>query len=81
MRSAIDAAGRLVIPKALRERLGLIAGEEVEIREREGRIEIEPTPTAMRLVEQRGGLVAVPAADLPPLTDEVVRATLERTRR
>lgn len=81
MRSAIDSAGRLVIPKALRERLGLTAGEEVEIREREGRIEIEPAPTAMRLVEQRGGPVAVPEADLPPLTDEVVRATLERTRR
>ena len=70
-----------MIPKALRERLGLTAGEEVEIREREGRIEIEPAPTAMRLVEQRGGPVAVPEADLPPLTDEVVRATLERTRR
>lgn len=81
MRSAIDAAGRLVIPKPLRERLGLSGGQVVEIREHDGRIEIEVAPTPMRLVGRRGKLVAVPRESLPPLTDEIVRATLERTRR
>jgi AbrB family looped-hinge helix DNA binding protein len=81
MRSAIDSAGRLVIPKSLRERLGLTGGQAVEIQERDGRIEIEPVPTAMTLIEGEGGPVAVPEEELPPLTDEIVRTTLERTRR
>lgn len=81
MKTTIDRAGRLVIPKALRQRLGLEGGEELEVRERDGRIEIEPAATAMRLVDRDGASVAVPDEDLPPLTDELVRATLERTRR
>jgi AbrB family looped-hinge helix DNA binding protein len=81
MRSAIDSAGRIVIPKPLRDRLGLGHGQSVEIRERDGRIEIEPAPTVMALVRRGGGTVAVPKEELPPLTDEVVRETLERTRR
>ncbi len=81
MRSAIDSAGRIVIPKALRDRLGLGRGRAVEIRERDGRIEIEPASTPMCLVTRSGGPVAVPNEGLPPLTDDIVRATLERTRR
>jgi AbrB family looped-hinge helix DNA binding protein len=78
---AMDGAGRIVIPKRLRESLGLEAGVELELREREGRIEIEPAPTAMKLARGRHGLSAVPADALPPLTDDIVRATLERARR
>jgi len=81
MRITIDAAGRIVIPKPLRERLGLSAGEALELREREGRLEIEPLPTPMSLVPRRGGVVAVPRKPLPPLSDDLVRATLERSRR
>ena len=81
MKSAIDSAGRVVIPKPLRTRLGLEQGRVVEIRERDGRIEIEPAATPMSLVRRGGGRVAVPAETLPVLTDEVVRATIERTRR
>lgn len=81
MRSAIDAAGRVVIPKTLRDRLGLHRGRRVEIRERDGRIEIEPSPTPISLVRRPGGSAAVPEEKLPPLTDEMVRDTLQRTRR
>jgi AbrB family looped-hinge helix DNA binding protein len=81
MKTAIDSAGRVVIPKPLRVRLGLDPGRAVEIRERDGRIEIEPAPVAMSLSRRVGGRVAVPDEDLPPLTDELVRATIERTRR
>ena len=81
MRSAIDSAGRIVIPKPLRVRLGLDTGRVVEIREREGRLEIEPVSTPMTLAKRAGGRVAVPEEKLPPLTDDVVRATIERTRR
>jgi AbrB family looped-hinge helix DNA binding protein len=81
MQTTIDTAGRVVIPKDLRDRLGLTGGRILEIREQEGRIEIEPAAVAMSLEERAGGPVAVPAEGLPPLTDEIVRATLERTRR
>ena len=77
----MDAAGRIVIPKDLRERLGIRRGRALEIRERDGRIEIEPAATAMSLVRRPGGAVAVPKEKLPPLTDDLVRETLERTRR
>ena len=81
MRTTIDAAGRLVIPKRIRDRLGLRGNEEVEITERDGRIEIEPAPTGVELVREGSVLVARPERPLPPLTDEIVRETLDRVRR
>jgi AbrB family looped-hinge helix DNA binding protein len=81
MRTTIDQAGRVVIPKDLREQLGLSGGRVLEIRERDGRIEIEAATEPIALEHRQGGLVAVPERALPPLTDEIVRATIERTRR
>jgi AbrB family looped-hinge helix DNA binding protein len=45
MRTTFDAGGRIVIPKALRHELGLQPGVELEIREHDGVIEIEPAAT------------------------------------
>ena len=81
MRIAIDAAGRIIVPKHLREALGIKPGQLLEIRAGDGRLEIEIAPTPMRLERRGRGLVAVPAEELPPLTAEQVRETLERTRR
>jgi len=81
MRTSLDAAGRVVIPKEMRDRLGLRRGRALDIRERDGRIEIEPAATAMSLVRRAGGAVAVSGEKLPALTDELVRDTLEHTRR
>jgi AbrB family looped-hinge helix DNA binding protein len=81
MRVPIDAAGRLVIPKSLRQALGLKPGQEVEIRAGDGRLEIEIAPTPMHLKRRGKGVVAVPATTLPALTAEQVRETLERVRR
>jgi AbrB family looped-hinge helix DNA binding protein len=81
MRTAIDAAGRVVIPKTLREALGLTAGQSLDIVAREGRLEIVPAPTPMRLVDEGDGPMAVADADMPPLTQELVRETLEQVRR
>lgn len=81
MKTAIDAAGRLVIPKALRQALGLKAGQVVEIRAGDGRLEIEIASTPMRLKRRGKGVVAVPDRELPPLTSDQVRETLERVRR
>lgn len=81
MRTRIDADGRVVIPKPLRDRLGLEPGGFLEVRERDGRIELEAAATPMGLRRtRRGGVAAVTGVAVPPLTDEIVRATLERVR-
>jgi len=81
MRTTIDGAGRIVIPKSVREQAGLRAGSEVDVEFRDGRIEIEATTTDMRLVGSEGGSVIVAAAEMPPLTADEVRDVLERVRR
>jgi AbrB family looped-hinge helix DNA binding protein len=81
MKTALDAAGRIVIPKALREALGLKPGQELEVRAGDGRLEIEIAATPMRLEKRGKGMVAVPQGKLPALTADEVRETLERVRR
>jgi len=81
MKTAIDAAGRLVIPKALRQALGLKAGQAVEIRAGDGRLVIDIAATPMRLKRRGKGVVAVPEGKLPALTADQVREALERVRR
>ena len=82
MKTTIDAAGRLVVPKALRQALGLKAGKLLESRGGDGRLEIEVAPTPMRLKRRGKGVVAVAlSGEMPALTSELVRDTLERVRR
>ena len=81
MKATIDNAGRLVVPKALRQALGLRAGQALEIRAGDGRLEIEIAPTPMRLKKRGKGVVAVPQDELPALTADQVRETLDRVRR
>ena len=81
MKATLDAAGRIVVPKALRQALGLKPGQPLEIRAGDGRLEIEIAPTPMQLKKRGKGVVAVPDAELPALTAEQVRDTLERVRR
>ncbi len=80
MHTTIDAGGRVVIPKAIRDRLGLSPGVDVELAESDGQVEIRPATSPMELVEVKGRLVAQ-GVGLPSLTDEIVRETIERSRR
>ena len=81
MRTTIDGAGRIVVPKALREELAMYGGQELEVSARDGRLEIEVPPTLMRLEDRGGVKVAVTDVPLQPLTQDLVRETLERVRR
>lgn len=81
MRTTIDAAGRIVVPKPVRDAMGLEAGRVIDVVFTDGRIEIELAPADVH-VDTSGGLPRlVPAEKLPPLTDEQVRDALEATRR
>ena len=77
MKTTIDAAGRMVIPKEIRQEAGLKPGMPLEVRWRDGRIEIEPEPLPVKLERKGRLLVAIPQKDITPLTVE----TVERTRR
>lgn len=81
MRTTIDAAGRIVVPKSLRDALGLTPGQDLDVEVTDGRLEIQVPPTPMRLEPRGDVMVAVPKEPLPELTAEDVRATLEQTRR
>ena len=82
MKTTIDGAGRIVIPKALRDEAGFTAGTEVEVLFRDGRVEIEPALLPARVVERNGEVVIDPGVDdLPSLTDEDVRDVLDHVRR
>jgi AbrB family looped-hinge helix DNA binding protein len=81
MKATIDAAGRIVVPKSLRQALGLKPGQSLEMRAGDGRLEIEIAATPMKLHKRGKGVVAVPETELPPLTADQVRDTLERVRR
>jgi AbrB family looped-hinge helix DNA binding protein len=81
MKTSIDSAGRVVVPKEIRDRLGLTGGQELEIVERDGLIELRPPVTKVTLEETDTGLTAIPEVSLPPLTADVVREVLERGRR
>lgn len=65
----------------MRDELGFQGGSEVEISLVDGHIEIDPVPTPVRLERRDGRLVAVADREMPPLTAEMVRATLEKIRR
>jgi AbrB family looped-hinge helix DNA binding protein len=80
MRTTIDSAGRVVIPKSIRDQLGLAGGAEVEIELANGTIELSVPPTPMRIEGTGRDVRAVTATDVPPLTQEAVRETLERVR-
>lgn len=71
-----------MIPKALRDRLGLRGGEAVDVEERDGRIEVSRPTREVELVEDEHGLlVPGPGSEMPGLGPDEVRELLERTRR
>jgi AbrB family looped-hinge helix DNA binding protein len=81
MRISIDRAGRVVVPKALRDELRLEGGMLLEIQLRDGRLEIEPVATPMRLERRGGRLVATTDKPLPRIDADDVRAVIESQRR
>lgn len=82
MRATIDRAGRVVIPAALRERVGLKPGTELEITADETGLRIEPIAPRPRLMRVGRRLVARPTADTNdrPTLDPGALVEAERNR-
>ena len=70
--------GRIVVPKALRDRLRLEPGTKVDVSEYGDGLHISPVGRTARLEERSGRIVAV--ADTP-VTDDDVLALIDAGRR
>ena len=78
MRTTIDKAGRLVVPLALREALGLSAGV----------VDLEVDGASLRLrpvteesLTERGGRLLIPAGSGKQIDDEQMHALRDAARR
>jgi AbrB family looped-hinge helix DNA binding protein len=81
MTTTIDAAGRIVVPKSVRQEARLTPGTRVQIRCRDGVVEIEAAPLPVSLRRRGRLLVAVPDHPTAPLTATTVERTRHRLRR
>jgi AbrB family looped-hinge helix DNA binding protein len=81
MRVAIDGVGRIVIPKPMREALGIDGPTELELTEADGRLELTVPYIKAHLEVRDGFTVIVPDEPVPPMTTEMVRDAIERSRR
>ena len=82
MRTTIDKAGRVVIPAAIRERAGFVAGSELEISEDDFGVRLDRVANGPRLVKVGRRLVARPtvAPDRRPVIDIAGLVEDERNR-
>jgi len=78
MRATIDAVGRIVVPKPLREALGLSPGTTVDITRYGAGLQLTPTGRTARLVEEEGVLVATGDT---PLDDDQLFGLIDASRR
>lgn len=82
MRTTIDKAGRVVIPAAMRERAGLVAGAEIEITLEDSAMRLERVAPGPRLVKVGRRMVARPiaASHATPQVDIAALIEDERNR-
>ena len=77
MRTTIDKAGRLVIPRSLRDRIVLAAGGEVELELDGATVRIEPVSGSD--LREHGGLMVIPATGTR-ITGAAVRELIDADR-
>ena len=78
METTIDSLGRIVVPKVLRDALGLTPGTKVDVSRYGAGLQLVPAGRTARLVEEDGALVADSST---PVTDDVVFGLLDAGRK
>jgi AbrB family looped-hinge helix DNA binding protein len=78
METSIDSVGRIVVPKQLRDALGLTPGSTVDISRYGAGLQLLPTGRSAQLVDEGGVLVATGDT---VIDDEVVFGLIDSGRR
>jgi AbrB family looped-hinge helix DNA binding protein len=78
MEATVDAVGRIVVPKPLRDALGLTAGSTVDISRYGAGLQLVPTGRTARLVDESGVLVVTGTTEID---DDVVFGLIDAGRR
>jgi AbrB family looped-hinge helix DNA binding protein len=78
MEVRIDDVGRIVVPKPLRDALGLVAGSTVDISRYGAGLQLVPSGRTAQLVEEAGVLVATGETEID---DETVFGLIDTGRR
>ncbi len=76
--TTVDSVGRIVVPKQLRDSLGMQPGTTVDISAYGAGLQVLPAGRTARLVEIEGDLVA--ESDTP-VTDDIVFGLIDSLRR
>jgi len=80
MKTAIDKAGRVVIPAAIRSKAGLSPGTQLEVSMDSEGVRLVPLVPRPKLVQRNGRMVAVPTAPDRDLPSVDVAAMVEEER-
>jgi AbrB family looped-hinge helix DNA binding protein len=75
---SIDKAGRIIVPKALRDALHFKAGDELEIAQEGDGFVVRHKAPKTQLIKKKGLWVLRTSGG--PITNEMVNETLERVR-
>lgn len=78
VKTSIDSVGRIVVPKALRDALGLTPGSTVDISRYGAGLQLIPTGRTAQLIEESGVLVATGDTEID---DDDVFALIDSGRR
>ena len=76
--AVIDQAGRIVLPKYIRDALGLLPGTKVDISPYGAGVQVLPAGRTARLVEEDGALVS---AGETPVDDDILFGLIDAGRK
>ena len=68
----VDQKGRIVLPQAVRDRLGIVPGSEVDVREEDGKAVVEPEDDPDKIIDRMNELVeetSPPNGETAPVDD------------